>query len=341
MGSSPSTTAADPVQQIMQMGMGSIVASALHAAVKCKVADRLARGALSADELARAANVNPDALYRCLRALSTTGIFTEMPEKHFANTPASEVLRSDHPAHAYEMVLWMTNRFHFLAQAEFMHSVRTGETCCEVAVKKSCFEYLPTDPETNGEFNDAMTSLSAMVIPTILETYDFSGLGTLCDVAGGHGMVLTSILKRHPDLKGILFDLDHVISGAKPRIEQAGLTSRCTTETGDFFQAVPAADSYVMKHIIHDWDDDKAATILRNCVKAMRGNGKIILIESVVPGPNLPSFAKWLDLEMLTLPGGRERTEEQFRELFASAGLKLNRIVPNQSPLYVLEAVRA
>jgi hypothetical protein len=219
--------------------------------------------------------------------------------------------------------------------------VKTGKPCIEKSHGKPCFEYFLTDRESNDEFNEAMTSFSALVIPAVLETYDFSGLGTLCDVAGGHGTVLTSILEKHKDLKGILFDLDHVVAGGRERIQKMGLSSRCDAVSGDFFKQVPAADSYVMKHIIHDWDDEKALTILRNIHRAMRGNGKVILIESVIPATNEPHLGKWVDLEMLALPGGKERTEQEYRDLFARAGFKLIRIVPNNSPLWTIEAVKA
>jgi hypothetical protein len=331
----------DPLQHIMQFCLGFLTSAALRAVLECKVADQLHAGPKNVAELARAANANEDALYRTLRALATAGIFTEVSPRTFANTPPSETLRQGHEANMHDMFLWMTDRFHFEVYAHFAHSVKTGQPAVEKSHGVKCFDYFPTDAETNEEFNNAMTSLSGMVIPAVLETYDFSGLGTLCDVAGGHGFVLTSILQKHPELNGILFDLDHVLEGGKQRIAKLNLAARCKTESGDFFKAVPAADSYVMKHIIHDWDDDQALTILRNIHKAMRGNGKVILLEAIVPGMNEPHFAKWLDLEMLALPGGRERTEAEYRDLFARAGFKLTRVVPNKSPLCTIEAVKA
>ncbi|GAC1401753.1 MAG: hypothetical protein NVSMB52_15580 [Chloroflexota bacterium] len=235
-----------------------------------------------------------------------------------------------------------TNPFHHRAYAEFMHSVETGQTCVEKETGYSCFEYFTTDAETNREFNDAMTSMSAMVVPAVLETYDFSGLGTLCDVAGGHGMLLTAIPKKHEDVRGgILFDLEHVLAGGKERIASMGLGGRCEAASGDFFRAVPEADSYIMKHIIHDWEESKAIAILRNCLNGMRGDGKVLLVESVLPGPNVPNLGKWIDIEMLALPGGKERTEEEYRALLAKAGLRINRIVTNPSPMWVIEAERA
>ena len=331
----------DPVQHVFQLGLGFMYSAAIRSVMELKISDQLATGPKSISDLARAANANEDALYRVMRALATTGVFSEVSPRTFANTPASDALRADHPAKAHDMVYWMTNRFHFESYAHFIHSVRTGRPAIEKSHAMPVFEYFPTDKETNDEFNEAMTSFSSFVIPAVLETYDFSGLGTLCDVAGGHGFVLTSILEKHKDLKGILFDLDHVLAGGRDRIQKMGLSSRCEAVAGDFFKSVPPADSYVMKHIIHDWEDEKAILILRNIHKAMRGNGKVMLIEAVVPTGNEPHLAKWIDIEMLALPGGKERTEQEYRDLFARAGFRLTRVVPNDSPLWVIEAVKA
>jgi hypothetical protein len=342
MSSTPSPQPVpDPVQHVFQLGLGFMYSAAIRSVMELKIPDRLASSPKPVSELARTAHANEDALYRVMRALATTGVFAEIAPRTFANSPASDALRADHPANAHATIYWMTNRLHLESYAHFIHSVKTGQPCIEKSHGMPCFEYFPTDKESNDEFNNAMTSLSAMVIPAVLETYDFSGLGTLCDVAGGHGFVLTSILQKHNDLKGILFDLDHVLVGGKQRIESTGLASRCAAVSGDFFKSVPSADSYVMKHIIHDWDDEKALTILRNIHKAMRGNGKVILIESVIPAGSEPSLGKWIDLEMLALPGGKERTEQEYRDLLTRAGFKLTRVVPNNSPLWVIEAVKA
>ena len=208
----------------------------------------------------------------------------------------------------------------------------------EKTVGVPVFEYFPKHPEESEIFNNAMTMFSAMVIPAVLEVYDFSGIGTLVDVAGGHGRVLTSILQKYPSMRGVLFDLEHVLAGARAAIDSLGLSDRCRTVSGDFFKAVPAGgDAYIMKHIIHDWDDERAATILKNIRSAMNPGGRVILLESVVAPGNQPDFAKLIDLEMLLMPGGRERTEQEFRDLFARAGFELTRIIPTQSPLSVIE----
>jgi hypothetical protein len=251
------------------------------------------------------------------------------------------VLRKEHPQSVYDMALWMGNWFHFETYKDMMPTLKDGRTAIEHIYKKPPFEAIFQFDDIAREFNNAMTAMSAAVMPAVLETYDFGGIGTLADIAGGHGFVLTSILQKYPQMKGILFDLDHVVKGAQPRIEQMGLTNRCTTVSGDFFKEVPPADGYVMKHIIHDWDDEKAVTILRNCAKHLKPKGKVILIEAVIHPGNEPHFAKLVDVEMFMMPGGRERTEVEFRDLFTKAGLRLTRIIPNKSPLCVVESERA
>jgi hypothetical protein len=184
-----------------------------------------------------------------------------------------------------------------------------------------------------------MTAFSATVAPAMLQAYDFSGIGTLVDIAGGHGMILASILRQYPAMRGILFDLEHVLAGN--RLAELGVGDRVQLASGDFFRAVPAGgDAYIMKHIIHDWDDEKAVVILRNIRTALQGkpDGKVILLETVIPPGNAPDMGKLIDLEMLLLPGGRERTADEFAALFARGGFELTRIVPTQSPLSVIEA---
>jgi len=282
--------AVDPVQQVLHLSNSIALIGAMRAALESDAADQLLSGPKPIADIAAQAGLNEDALYRCLRALAAEQIFTEVEPRVFANTDASALIAAGHPLHLRESLLWVTSKFFFNTFTEFMYSVRTGKPCVEKVFGLPAFEYLPTNAETNREFNDAMTAMSAMVVPSVLATYDFSSMGTLCDVAGGHGLLLTSILQKHLDLRGILFDLDHVVEGAKVRINELGLASRCTTVSGNFFNSVPSADSYIMKHIIHDWDEASAIAILTRCARAMSGNGKILLVEGLVKGPNIPDF---------------------------------------------------
>jgi hypothetical protein len=328
-------------QLLTQFATGHMVASAMQVVLRLGIPDWLARGPRTAAELAHAAGVREDGLYRVLRALASVGVFAETSPRRFGLTDAGEMLVSGAPGSMRDMALWVTSPFHFRVYAELMHSVQTGQPAAEKVTGMPVFEYFRTQPELSEIFNDAMTNLSEVVVRAVLDVYDFSGIGVLVDVAGGHGAVLTTILNAYPRMRGVLFDLDHVVAGAWPLIEAMGVNDRCRTESGDFFKAVPAGgDAYIMKHIIHDWDDERAVAILRNIRTAMGGKrGRVILLESVLQPGNAPDFGKIIDLEMMVMPGGRERTADEFRGLFASAGFAMTRVIPTESPLSIVEAI--
>jgi len=337
----PAGAPPDPavIQHIFQLASGYVVSAALGVVAELGVADQLAAGPRSAAELAQRAGANEDAVYRMLRVLSMVGVFTETSPRTFALTPAGALLRADVPGSVRDMVVWLCDTFHFRVYAEMMHAIKTGEAVGARVVGMPVFEYLERNPELSARFNQAMTNFSAGAAPAVLEAYDFSGIDVLVDIAGGHGMILASILRQYPRMHGILFDLDHVLAGATAP-GALGVSDRCKKVAGDFFKAVPpGGDAYLMKHIIHDWNDDQAGVILRNVHAALQGkpHGKVILIEAVIKPGNEPDLAKLIDLEMLLLPGGRERTEEEFAALFARNGFQLTRVVPTQSPLAVVE----
>lgn len=324
----------------MQLASGYMPSSALFAVTSLNIPDLLKAGPQPVSALAQKTGSHEDALYRLLRALSSVGVFHERPDRTFALTPVSELLCAGHPER--EMALWLSDPFHLHVYEEVAHSLRTGETVAEKIYGVACFDFLTQNKEVGDRFNRAMTGFSAMLIGAALEAYDFSWLAgkTLVDVAGGHGTVLTEILKKYPAVRGVLFDLEHVVAGAGPIIASQGVADRCTTAHGDFFKAVPEGDAYIMKHIIHDWNDDRATAILRSIHRAARPSARVILIESILAPANEPQFAKWIDMEMLLLPGGRERTAGEYDKLFAAGGFKLTRVVPTKSPISVIEAVR-
>ena len=331
----------DPAQLMMQMATGYVLSACLWTAAELRVADQLQSGPRHVAQLADVAGVTQDGLYRVLRALAMTGIFTETENRTFALTPTAELLRSDHPNSQRDFVVWLADPFHSRVVAELMHSVKTGKPAVEKVTGKPVFEFLPSDPVENVRFHNAMTNLSAAFIPALFEVYDFSQFSTVVDVAGGHGYTICEILRRHPGVKGILFDLDQVVPGAEHRICKLSLESRCRMVGGDFFKSVPeGGDAYVMKMIIHDWDDERALFILRNCHRALQNQskGKLILLELVLPPGDQPSPSKLIDLEMLLMTGGRERTAQEFRELLAKAGFRLTQIIPTRSPFCVVEA---
>ena len=325
---------------VFQVASGYMASAALQVAMRLDIAARLSNGPRPVADLAREAGVQTDGLYRVLRALAGLGIFAESSPRTFALTPAAELLRKG-PGSLGDGIEFITDPLHFETYAEALHSVQTGQPAAEKVVGMPLFEYLAKTPQWSTSFNNAMTAFSANVMPAVLKAYDFSGIGTLVDVAGGHGHVLTSVLRDYPQMRGVLFDLEHVIAGSGPLLAASGVQNRVRAESGDFFKAVPAGgDAYIMKHIIHDWDDERAAAILSNIRKALDGKpqGRVILLEAVLAAGNAPDFAKLLDLEMMLFPGGRERTAEEFGALFNRAGFTLTKVVPTESMLSVVEA---
>jgi hypothetical protein len=239
------------------------------------------------------------------------------------------------------MLIWMGNPFHFQVWSEMTYSIATGKPAVEHVYGKPAFEAIFGDPEIAYEFNTAMSCFSRLIAPVLLEAYDFSGIDTLMDVAGGHGAILCEVLSRYPQMKGILFDMPNVIEEATCHICEIKLDHRCHAIKGNFFESIPAgADAYYMQHIIHDWADEPALKILANCRRALesRRNGRVIIVDAVVPKTSEPHFSKMLDLEMLLMPGGRERTECQWRELLGTAGFEITRIVPMRASESVIEA---
>jgi hypothetical protein len=337
---SPTPATPPPAEILVPLIFGKCLTMALSVAAKLRIADKLVGGPKSSDDLARETGTHGPTLYRVLRALAGYGVFSESADGKFSLTPVGELLRTGVPGSMRGMAEFCGAEWSWKAWGELLYSVRTGKTAFDHAFGKPCFDYLADHKDESEVFNEAMTGFSSMIAPAVVEAYDFSKLGTIVDVGGGHGMLLTSILKANPGVKGVVFDAPHVAAGAEKTIRAAGVSDRCRAEGGDFFKAVPAGgDAYLMMHIIHDWPDDKAATILKHCRKGVNPGGKLLVVDSVVAPPNAPDMAKILDLEMLVLPSGKERTEAEFAALFAMAGWRLNRVVPTKSPKSVIEGV--
>ena len=332
-----------PEAYLTQLALGALVTQALYVAAKLGVADLLAGGPRPVGELAAETATHERSLYRVLRSLASVGVFRESDPKVFALTPAAEPLRSDAPSSFRNGAVFMGEVWHWNVWGNLMHSVRTGETAWGHTHGVEVFDYFAANPECAAIFNGAMTDMSTGVSPAIVEAYDFSefGAGTIADIAGGHGYMLAQILKGNPNLSGILFDVAPVVEGAGELLEREGVAARAEKVAGDFFKSVPGADAYVMKHIIHDWDDERALTILKNIREAMKPGARVLVVEAVVPEGDAPHYSKILDLEMLAAPGGVERTADEYAELFRQAGLRLTRIIPTRSPFSIVEAVAA
>ncbi|MBW4574138.1 MAG: methyltransferase [Aphanothece sp. CMT-3BRIN-NPC111] len=332
-----------PPQLVMvQMVTGSWLSQCIYAAAKLGIADLLKNEPKSCDELANSTGTDSRSLYRLMRALASVGVFVENEQGLFALTPLATYLQSDVPGSIRAMAI-MFGEEHYRAWGDILHSIQTGGCAFEHVYGMNVFDYYAQNPEPARIFDEAMTSFSAIEKTAVAADYDFSRIHKLVDVAGGHGSLIASILKSNPNMKGILFDQASVIAGAKPLLEAEGVSERCELVSGDFFESVPAGgDAYILKHIVHDWDDERAIAILKNCHQAMVENGKLLVVEQVIPPGNEPFVGKFLDLNMLMVaPGGCERTEAEYQTLFERAGFKLTKIVPTHSDVSVIEAIRA
>ena len=330
-----------PEAFLTQLAFGAMMTQALYVAARLGVADLLAAKPQTVSDLAAATKTHERSLYRLLRSLASAGIFEEIEPKVFAHTPYSEPLRSDAPNSMRNGVIFMGEEWHWRAWGDMLYSVQTGKPAWGHVHGAEVFDYLSENPRQAEIFNNAMTDMSVVTAPVVVEAYDFSGIKTLTDIAGGHGYLLAQVLRANPNMKGILFDVPPVIAGAGELLEKEGVSERVEKVSGDFFAAVPTnADAYMMKHIIHDWDDERATKILQNIQQAMSPDGKVLIVEVVVPEGNEPHYSKLLDLEMLVSPGGIERTAREYSELLAAAGLRLTRIIPTKSPFSIIEGVR-
>ena len=324
-------------QKLDQMITGYWISQAIYAAAKFAIADHLKDGPKTVGELATLSSANPDALYRLLRALASVGIFAEGESRRFSLTPLAEPLRSDIPGSKRALAL-MSGDEQFRTWAEIDYSIRTGQIAFDKVFGKPIFDYLGEHPDKARIFDAAMVGIHGRESSAVLNAYDLTGIEVIADIGGGNGSQITEILTKYTKLQGILFDLPHVVERAEARIQASGLQHRCRLVSGSFFDAVPeGAGAYILRHIIHDWDDDKCLTILRNCHRAMSPTSKLLVIESVIPPGNDPFGGKFLDLVMLLIPGGKERTQEEYRALFERAGFELTQIVPTGTEVSIVE----
>ena len=329
-----------PEMELAGLIGGMQITQMIYVAAKLGIADHLQDGIKSSAQHAELVEAEPRALYRLLRSLAGLGIFTEGEGKVFGLTPLAEPLRTGGPLRAWAIM--SGEGWNWGAWGDLLHSVKTGEAAFPHAFGVELFEYLAAHPEEGEIFNDAMTSGTRETIEAFLAAYDFSNVKNVVDVGGGHGILVAGLLKSQPDLRAVIFDRPQVVEGARSLLEAEGVADRAEFVEGDFFESVPqGGDVYVLKNIIHDWDDDRAIAILRNCRSAMASQGKVLLLERVLPAGREPHPGLIADINMMVMVGGRERTEDQFRELFAQAGLKLTRIIPTESRVSMIEAVPA
>lgn len=331
------TPSAPPFVGMMHLLGGNFVAGALAGLAQLGIADLVAAGPRTPADLAREIGVNADALYRLMRATASIGVLAEQDDGRFAQTPLSDCLRRDAKPSLRDLAIMGGREWCARGWSEIAYSIRTGKPSVDKVYGMPIFDYMSRNPEEAAIFNGAMTAISSIDSPAVATAYDFSSLGSIVDVGGGHGLLLATILGKTPGLKGTLYDLDFVIAGAANG-PLAPFADRCSFAAGDMFATVPAgADAYIMKHIIHDWDDERCLKILKACRAAVNPGGRLLVVDSVIAPGNAFQPAKFLDLQMLLIPGGLERTEAQFRALFAAAGWRLTRIVPTMAVDSIVE----
>jgi hypothetical protein len=325
------------VAYLIELVNGYRVSQAIHVAVVLGVPDELAVGPRSADELAEASGANADSLYRLLRALASVGVLEEHDARRFSLTDLGQPLRADVPGSLAGWAAFIGRPVFWQTWGDLLNSVRTGENAFRHLHGESVWEFRATRPEESAVFDRAMGAMTRVVTDAVLTAYDFGRFGTVVDVAGGNGTLLAALLARYPDMHGVLFDQPHVVAHAG---EVLGPNqARCTVVAGNFFESVPeGGDAYVLKWIIHDWEDPESVAILRNCRAAMGPASALLMIERDLGPPNEAPEAKFADLNMLVNPGGRERTFDDYAQLCAQAGLELTGSTPTPSGMAVFEA---
>ena len=326
---------------MINLAFGHFRTQAVAVAAILGLPDLLADGPKSAETLAASAGADPDAVRRLMRALTSIGVFGERDDGRFEMTPLAATLKSDHPKSLRPLLVLLGQAFHFGAWTHLLHSVRTGLPAFEQVHGQKFFDYLGANADAERIYGEWRTRQTELQIPAIVDAYDFSRFRSVVDVGGGHGRLLAAILKANPRMRGTLFDRPEVVDAAG-ELERSGVADRAEKVGGDFFEALPKGrELYVLKTVVHHWDDGHVVTILEKCREAMADGARLVVIESVVPGPNQAHASKLADLNMLVLShGGRERTAGEYRTLVERAGLTFMTIVPTRSPLSLIEARR-
>ena len=327
-----------PEAQLIEMLMAPVVSRLLHVAATLNLADRVSEGPKTAEELAQATGTNASALYRVMRTLATVGVFQQDQAHRFSLAPVGETLRSGVTGRATALIIGGDIVWRSLEHA--LYSVQTGNTAFEKVHGKQLFGWLAGQPVEAELFGETMRGFHGTEPAAVAAAYDFSDFQTIADIGGATGNMLTAILDKHPGTRGILFDLPHAVPHAQTFVQQNGMAHRIQIEAGSFFDSIPAgADAYILSHVIHDWSEEQCLAILGNCRRAMDNSGRLLIVEMVLPEGDTPHPGKVLDILMLMLPGGRERTQSEYRDLLDKAGFRLGRVVHTASLVSVLEAI--
>ena len=333
----------DPAAALARLASGFCAARAVQVAARLGLADGLRDGPRHPADLAAATGTHPDALGRLMRALAGLGVLASDALGRYRLTPMGELLRGDAPGSLRDFVARFGEPEYWRAWGALDHSIATGRPAFDAVFGARLFDHLARNPEAAARFHAGMGGGSARAAAAVVAALgDLGGVDTVVDVGGGHGALLAAVLRANPEARGVLFELPQVAEAGRAALAAAGLAGRSRVETGDFFEAVPAGgDLYLLQRIVHDWDDAEAVRLLGNVRAAMPAHARLLLVEAVVRPGDAPSHAKMLDLNMLVLVGGRERTEEEYRALLQAAGLALRRVLPATADTNVLEAVPA
>jgi len=324
---------------LFQMATGYWLSQAIYVAAKLGIADFLSDGPQSCAVLAAATGSDAPSLFRLMRALASVGVFSHVGGDRFALSRLAKSLQTDVHESLRAMVITI-GEIHYQACGDLLHSIQTGSPAFNNVFQASLFDYLRQNVDAADAFNQGMTNVSSMLAYAVLMAYDFAGISSIVDIGGGQGKLLGRILQFNPEMRGTVFDTPSTIERTMQQLGNDGWGRRCSYVPGDFFTSVPeGADAYLLSSVIHDWDDDRAITILRNCGSAMTKNSRVLLVDTIVPDAASPSFSKFLDLNMLVMNGGRERTKAEFCALLEAADYNVTRIVPTMAPQSVIEAV--
>jgi O-methyltransferase len=329
----------DPASTLRRLICGYQSTFLIQLAAELNLADSFGDEPRSCDELAAVTRCDPNALRRVLFALSQLGLLVREPDGRFGLTRLGACLRSNHPDGLNAFARYQAHAMIQRPWSKLPHTVRTGETAFDAVFGTSLFEYMVHHPDAAELFTAGMAARTAEHVRAIVATYDWTSFGTIVDIGGADGALLTSILATAPDARGVIFDQQRMRASAERRIASAGLRQRCTFADGNFFAAVPGGgDAYLLKYILHDWDDDQVVAILRNVRRAIPIASRLLVIEPLLPQDGAPALeAAIMDVAMLVVTGGRERTADEFATLYQHAGFRLRRIVQTASPFCLVE----
>ena len=324
--------------QLLQMIKGYWVSQIVGTLAQLEIADQLAQGPLDCDVLANGIGCEPKATYRLLRASANVGLVSALPDGRFGLTPLGELLRSNVPGSMRDSAIAFTAPGHWLPWGRLAEAVRHGERQTVAALGQELFDYYATNPCEGSAFTGTMANHSDPIAEELAQTLDTSAVTHVVDIGGASGTIIGALLEANAALLGTILERADVVPRAEAALAERGLSSRCRVIEGDFFKSVPEADLFILKYIVHDWDDQQSVKLLSNCARALRPNGRVILIEWVMPEHGKPSAAALSDLNMLVLLPGRERTASEFAELFRASGLQLDRISGIASSMHMIEA---